>query len=247
MASPARKLTDVSFVWLKENKCYSAIDIMSRVDATALVTVEYELYGDYEISPQDFKKYLELRKLPRVHDSKHSLIGKHSCYGEDNTAIVEVSSLSRKGWEEGRYYHVKIVNLLPDSVSFEEKKKSFRNLIANCNCHRSIYQSICKPPLSKRMIFKDLRNYKDIPQPNIDSIFCKHVCVALDYCHLFYSTASFEFFGPSEHTRKVSQSIIKDFLERKLRLPNYQLNSYYLGKLREEGINFFQPLLKYIF
>jgi len=244
-ASPSRKLIDSSFVWKKDDGYYAVIDIMSRVDSAVLTTVAFNLYGNYpEFSISELKRYLRLRKLPDPNG--YSLVDeKRSCY--DNVeSIVYVRALTKKRWERKEYNKVKIKNLVLENASFREKVKSLRNLEVSCSCPRAEYQSICRPAYYQRRIFKDPRTYKDIPGSFINSVFCKHACIALDWLTLFYGTASFEYFGPSPHVIEASKIVIKDFLRFKPRYPDYKLNNLYLAELKRNSINLHEPLLKYI-
>ncbi|MGC8812287.1 MAG: hypothetical protein ACP5O8_01730 [Candidatus Aenigmatarchaeota archaeon] len=243
--SPSRKLIDTSFVWKREDGYYSVVDIMSRVDSAVLTTVAYNLYEDYpEFPVSSLKKYLELRNLPDP-DGFSLVNEKESCY-ENLEAMVFVRALTKKRWENKEYNRIEIKNLVLESASFKEKADSLKNLKVSCGCARAGYQSICRPAWYQRRIFRDLRNYKDIPGSYIDSVFCKHVCIALDWLTLFYGTASFDYFGPSSHVIKASKIIIRDFLKHKPRYPDYKLNQLYLSELRREGINLNEPLLKFI-
>jgi|YelNatPaOPRAMG01_1025707.scaffolds.fasta_scaffold09348_9 hypothetical protein len=243
--SPSRKLIDTSFVWKKKDGYYAVIDIMSRIDSAVLTTVAYNLYGDYpEFSVSDLKKYLKLRNLPDP-DGFSLVNEKESCY-ENLEAMVLVRALTKKRWEKKEYNRVKIKNLILNSESFEKKADSLKSLKVSCGCARADYQSICRPAWYQRRIFKDQRSYKDIPGSYIDSVFCKHVHIALDYLALFYGTATFDYFGPSPHVIKASKIVIRDFLKLKPRYPDYKLNQLYLSELRREGINLNEPLLKFI-
>lgn len=243
--SPARKLIDTSFVWKKNDGYYAVIDIMSRVDSAVLTTVAYNLYGNYpELSVSELKKYLELRRLPNP--DGFSLVGEEkSCY-ENKEAMVYVRALTKKRWEKKEYNRVKIKNLVENDVSFQEKRNSIKTLKVSCGCSRADYQSICRPAWYQRRIFKDLRTYESVPGSYIDSVFCKHVCIALDWLYLFYQTANFDYFGPSYHVVKASKIVIRDVLKHRPRYPDYKLNQLYLSELRREGINLHEPLLKFI-
>ncbi|MEM7825714.1 MAG: hypothetical protein QW412_02560, partial [Candidatus Aenigmatarchaeota archaeon] len=244
--SSARKLIDTSFVWRKEDSYYAAIDIMSRVDSAVLTLVSYNLFKNYpEISLSELKKYIELRKLPNPEGL--SLVDeRRSCY-ENVESVVYVRALTKKRWEAKEYNRVKIKNLVKNKVPFQEKVKSIRSLEVNCGCNRTDYVSICRPAKYQRKIFRDERTYKDIPGSFINSVFCKHACIALDWLHLSYQTSSFDYFGPSSHVVKVSKIIIEDILKYKPKYPDYRLNQLFLTELKRRRINLHEPLLKYIF
>jgi hypothetical protein len=227
--SPARKLIDTSFAWLKDDKYYVATDLMSRVDSAVLFTVSYNLYANFpNFSPLKLKRYLELRNLPNPNGFE-IVDSKNSCY-EDIESTVFVRALTKERWKNRKFNQVTINNLVLDNASKEEKINSLKNLKVKCGCKISNFIGICRPPEYIRRIFRDERKHNNVPGPFVDTFLCKHAFLAIDWLRTFYRTTDFGI-GLSSHVYTVSTNVIQDVLKYKLKLPNYKLNSLYRGLL----------------
>ncbi len=236
---PARKILNTSFFILQDRGLYLAMDVTSRVDAAALFIVNYNLYGDCELKPRVFKKYLKLRGLP-VPENTNIVNEKNSCF-DNREGIVEVRAFSKKRWEKKEYNTVEIKNLCFNYAKKEEKVSSLKNLEVKCSCKISNFLRISRPPKEKRLMFRDTRRPDQIPCPYVGSYIDTHANVALDWVADFYSTANFGVFGPTKNTVKISEIVIKDVVKYKLRLPKYKLNQLF-AKLK---LRMFGPLLEY--
>lgn len=237
--SPARKILNTGFFILQNSGYYLATDLISRVDAAALFVVNYNLYGDCELEPSFFKRYLKLRGLP-VPENTNIVDERKSCF-DNREGTVEIRAFSKKKWERKEYDTVEIKNLCLNSEEKKEKVASLKNLEVKCGCRISNFLRICRPPREKRLIFRDTRRPDEIPCPYVGSYIDTHASIALDWLADFYGTANFGVYGPTKNTLGVSELVIKDVVKYDLRLPKYRLNQLF-EKLK---FRMFSPLLEY--
>jgi hypothetical protein len=223
--SPSRKLINTSFVFLKDDGYYTLVDVMNRVDSAVLFTISYNLYGNFpNLSESSLKRYLKLRGLPDPNGFE-IVDAKNSCY-ENTESVVFVRALTKKRWENREFDQVTINNLILNSTSREEKVRSLKNLKIKCGCKISNFNNVCRPSEYQRQIFRDERKHTDVPGSFIDTVFCKHGFISLDWLRVFYNTADFGI-GPNPHIYNVCENVIKDVLKYKSKFPNYRLNTLY--------------------
>jgi len=228
--SPARKLIDTSYILLKDDGYYIATDLMSRIDSAVLFAVAYNLHEFFNFSKSELQRYLEIRNLPNpkgidIVDSKKS------CYDLIESTVF-VRALTPDRWEKKEFNQVTINNLKPHDTSREEKRKSLRNLKVKCGGKISNFTSICRPSYYQRKIFRDERELTHVPGSFIDTYFCKHFFIGLDWSRVFQGTTDFDI-GLSSHVANVSEEVIKDVLKFKPKYPNYKLNRLYRKLLFE--------------
>lgn len=250
--STPRKLIDASFVWQKEDGYYAAIDLMTRVNSMVLFSLSYNLYDVNfpNISKRRIKRYLKLRKLPDV-EGVELVNENNSCYSNVES-VVFVRSLGKHTWKKGNYNAVTINNLAMESDSYERKFKSIKNIKVTCRCLRNSLERSCRPASFQKKIFRDERRRTHIPSSFIDTVFCKHACVGLDWLATFNSAANFDFFGIyAKRTIEVSNQVVDYILTYNLRLPDYRINEL----LNERKVEYWrtyrrywtEPLRKFIF
>lgn len=234
--SPSRKLINTSFVIQKDDGYYTLVDVMNRVDSAVLFTVSYNLYDNFpSLSESSLKRYLKLRGLPDPNGFE-IVDSKNSCY-ENTESIVFVRALTKKRWVNKEFDQVSINNLVSSNASRKEIAKSLKNLKVKCGCKISNFHSICRPSEYQRQIFRDERRHTDIPGSFIDTVFCKHAFLSLDWLKAFYNTADFGI-GPTPHVYNISETVVKDVLKYKSKLPNYRLNTLY----RDLLFRMYEPL-----
>lgn len=219
--SSPRKEIDSSFSWKKYNGGYASVDLMSRVNSMLLFSLSNDLYDVNfpDISRRRLKRYLKLRKLPNTEGVE--LTGKNSCYSNIE-AVLSVRSLSGKKWKERAYKKVTINNLVGEDEPLERKIDSIKNINVVCSCARTSFVHSCRVPTFQRDIFRDPRGGGDVPGPFVDSEFCKHALVAMDYVTTFDGAANFGFFGIyGDRTITVANQVIEYILRKKLKLTDH--------------------------
>jgi len=233
--SPARKLIDTSYILLKD-RYYIAADLMSRVDSAVLFTVSYNLHEFFpNFSKSNLQEYLGLRDLPNP-NGVDLVNSKQSCY-EYIESIVLVRALTKERWENNKYNEVVINNLVPNNAPRKEKRRSLKNVKAKCGGKISNFMSACRPLEHIRKIFRDERKLTDIPGSFVDTYFCKHFFIGLDWLRIFSNVYDFGI-GPCSHVYSISEKVIKDVLDYKLRAPNYKLNQWF----RKLMFEMYEPL-----
>jgi len=238
LASTPRKLTSTSFTWRTSDHGYAALDPTSRVDsAVAYIVAE----GMEEIFFPDFrqselKRYLRKRKLPDEFD-KPIVNEEKSCFSGVE-GVVEVSQLNRFSKRKDKYYKVSINNLIQSKQSFYDKVMSLNHLKVSCTCPRKSFQCITRPSKYQRSFYKDEVPYGEVPDSFIESVFCKHAYVAIDYLVFYYNVEGFGVFGLPQNVIDVSKEVIKRQLEFNRKLPNYMMSP----TIR----SIYKPLLTYL-
>lgn len=223
--SAPRKIIDTSYVWPVKKIGYATISPIGVIDSSVAFVLSLgtpeTVYG---LSRQKLQRYEKLRKMPNTYN-REIVDGRKSCYDELEGS-VKVRSLNVKRSANGTYYMVTFGNLVQQSASKQEKRKSLDNLSVNCGCPIASYQRICRVEANKRKMFGDKRIVKSNPSPYIESPICKHAAVALNWLHLTYDTYDFGIFGLSRDFIETTRPLILEILAKELnpKLPDYKLN-----------------------
>ena len=216
--SAPRKQIDASFGWIKDDGYAAEIDLMSFVNSSPLFYRAYGLYDSVfpSIPEKRIKRYLEKLDLPDT--AKGDLIDERkSCYSNIES-VVFVRSLGKDTWKGGNYNRVTINNLVREDDSTERRRKSIMNIKVTCSCIRSTFARSCRASALQRRIFRDYRKFEDLPGVFVDTVFCKHACVAMHWISTFDYGASFGLFGiRGERGIDVSKDVINDILDYKAR------------------------------
>ncbi len=243
--SVPRKEIDSSFAWKKYDGCYASVDLMSRVNSALLFNLSYGLYDVNfpNISKRRIKRYLKLRRLPNT-EGVELVDEDKSCYSNIE-AVVFVRSLGKKTWEKENYNQVSINNLVGEDETTERKKDSIMNIKVVCPCIRSAFERSCRTATFQRDIFNDGRGGGDVPGPFVDSVFCKHTLVGMDWITTFNGGANFRFFGiHAKRTTNMSNQVIEYILNRNLKCtshPDYVIN----GLLDRKAVDNYRTYLRY--
>jgi hypothetical protein len=253
--SVPRKEIDASFSWEKHDGYYASVDLMSRVNSMLLFSLSYDLYevNFPYISKSRIKKYLELRRLPNT-EGVGLVDEDDSCYSNIESVVI-VRSVGEKTWKKENYNRVSINNLVGESESLERKINSIMNIKVVCPCIRSTFIRSCRVPIFQRKIFNDNRMGNDVPGSFVDSEFCKHALVAMDYVTTFDGAANFGFFGIyANRTIEVSNQVIEYVLKKGLKYSkepdcdvNKRLNKKIIDNYGTYLSYWSEPLRKLIF
>jgi hypothetical protein len=222
--SSPRALLESSFIYPRLDGNYSSISGMPIIDGLLLYLYTREDGEDlfahlfHDVPTNDLKEYLNTRKITSNVKIDDRLCRIYHGYAK---GTVKVGSRGRKEiWER----RVRICNLVTKYSTDEEKNKSLKSFVAQCDCPFTHYQLWQIVPGRILENFKDSRSIYEFPPPCVSMIVCAHSAASIHKLVEEKECEDFGMFGLNSNVVNAIKSLISSKMWKEY--PDHLLNRF---------------------
>ncbi len=234
--SGPRTLADSLIYYQLASDYYNGFDLMSFVYGNVATIASYDLFDMAGITPEDVGEFCRLRKKVNFSPSYNGtrkiynnvILPDKSCF-ENSEGNVFVKPMNLKS-EGGKPHFVKFKNWERFDSDPADKIESIKHIRVGCDCERTSWLTICRPPIEQRLEHGDERTYKDIPSPFIEGDFCSHSIVGLNVLNMFYGVEGLNIFGLPKKSVDITRKVVQDIITYRTtpsKIRDHQLNENY--------------------
>jgi hypothetical protein len=229
-----RKLLDSSFTWQRSDGSYSSIGGTDVIDGLLFYCIQKDIVDNvFGRGTSSFvNKYFKKTKT----ELSNNIIEDYC--KKDGDAFRGTLVIESRSKDEAKKHRVRICDVVSKNSKDERKEASLRNMIAQCSCPKTHFQSFRVAPVETRKFFNDGRFPYDIPSPHVSMVMDNHAVTAYDSLVEERGAEDFGVLGLTDHTLGIASSVIKSVLDKGYK-SEYELN-YFL----RDRTDLFNPLRK---